>query len=156
MVHPDAAFLPPPGYEAAGARKEDPHERRSLDKRVVWLSWSPLWRPKGIIRNRLWQRCCTRKASDCILKKAVENKSPVDRDNRLPMSTAPYSGFQQQGAPIILVDCKEDLIGNFKNSGRESPAKGERHRVDCMTFSLWLIAKRSPMASMIWSSDTAL
>jgi hypothetical protein len=43
--------------------------------------------------------------------------------------------FEQQGNPIISVDCKKkELIGNFKNHGAEWQAKGEKTEVNVYDF----------------------
>jgi Rhodopirellula transposase DDE domain len=46
-----------------------------------------------------------------------------------------YQPVEQQGYPIISVDCKKkELIGNFKNNGREWQAKREETTVNVYDF----------------------
>ena len=61
-----------------------------------------------------------------VNKKTIEGTSHADRDAQFAHSNSTCQAFEQQGAPIISVDCKKkELIGTFKNNGREWQAKGE-------------------------------
>jgi len=58
-------------------------------------------------------------------KKNIEGVSHPDRDPQFRHIKKTCETFKQRGDPIISVDCKKkELIGNFKNSGREWHAKG--------------------------------
>lgn len=60
-------------------------------------------------------------------KKTIEGRSHVDRDEQFAHINSTCKEFEQEAAPIISVDCKKkELIGNFKNIGREWQAKGEQ------------------------------
>ena len=53
----------------------------------------------------------------------------------LPTSKRPCQAFEQHGNPIISVDCKKkELLGQFKNNGREWQAKGEDTVVNVYDF----------------------
>jgi len=68
-------------------------------------------------------------------KKTIEGKSHVDRDGQFAYINGACKQFEQKGAPIISVDCKKkELIGNFKNNGREWQAKGEQTEVNVYDF----------------------
>jgi transposase len=68
-------------------------------------------------------------------KKTIEGKSHVDRDGQFAHSNDTSQKFEQRGAPIISVDCKKkELLGNFKNNGREWQAKGEHTEVNVYDF----------------------
>ena len=68
-------------------------------------------------------------------KKTIEGKSHVDRDAQFAHINGTCKAFEQQGAPIISVDCKKkELLGNFKNNGREWQAKGEQTSVNVYDF----------------------
>ena len=68
-------------------------------------------------------------------KKTIEGKSHADRDAQFAHINSTCRAFEQQGAPIISVDGKKkELLGNFKNNGREWQAKGEDTRVNVYDF----------------------
>jgi transposase len=68
-------------------------------------------------------------------KKTIEGKSHVDRDGQFAHINDTCHEFEQRGAPIISVDCKKkELLGNFKNNGREWQAKGEHTEVNVYDF----------------------
>jgi transposase len=68
-------------------------------------------------------------------KKTIEGKSHVDRDGQFAHINDTCHEFEQRGAPIISVDCKKkELLGNFKNNGREWQAKGEPTEVNVYDF----------------------
>lgn len=68
-------------------------------------------------------------------KKTIEGKSHVDRDAQFAHINETCQTFEQRGDPIISVDCKKkELIGNFKNNGREWQAKGEQTDVHVYDF----------------------
>ena len=61
--------------------------------------------------------------------------SPPDRDAQFRHITSTCKAFEQGGEPIISVDCKKkELIGEFKNNGREWQAKGTDTRVNVYDF----------------------
>lgn len=68
-------------------------------------------------------------------KKTIEGKSHADRDGQFAHINGTCKAFEQKGAPIISVDCKKkELLGNFKNNGREWQAKGEETNVNVYDF----------------------
>ncbi len=68
-------------------------------------------------------------------KKTIEGNSHVDRDAQFAHINDTCQQFEQRGAPIISVDCKKkELLGNFKNNGREWQAKGEHTEVNVYDF----------------------
>src|SRR6266700_7211458 len=68
-------------------------------------------------------------------KKTIEGKSYVDRDGQFVHINDTCQEFEQKGAPIISVDCKKkELLGNFKNNGREWQGKGEQTNVNVYDF----------------------
>ncbi len=68
-------------------------------------------------------------------KKTIEGKSHADRDAQFAHIASACTTFEQKGAPIISVDCKKkELLGNFKNNGREWQAKGEQTHVNVYDF----------------------
>ena len=68
-------------------------------------------------------------------KKNIEGTSHPDRDAPFEHIHTTCQEFEQQGHPILSVDCKKkELIGNFKNKGREWQAKGEERSVNVSDF----------------------
>src|SRR5258708_323491 len=59
-------------------------------------------------------------------KKSIEGASHADRDAQFQHINRTGKAFEAKGQPVISVDCKKkELIGNFKNGGREWQAKGQ-------------------------------
>ncbi len=68
-------------------------------------------------------------------KKSIEGTSHPDRDAQFHHINSTCKAFEQNGNPIISVDCKKkELLGNFKNGGREWQATGEDTRVNVHDF----------------------
>src|SRR5690348_1385870 len=68
-------------------------------------------------------------------KKNIEGISHPDRDAQFTHIKEQCQAFEDQGNPIISVDCKKkELIGNFKNHGREWQAVGEDTVVNVYDF----------------------
>jgi len=78
-------------------------------------------------------------------KKTIEGKSHEDRDGQFAHINSTCKQFEQKGAPIISVDCKKkELLGNFKNNGREWQAKGEQTDVNVYDFLSLATGKAVP------------
>jgi transposase len=70
-----------------------------------------------------------------VNKKTIEGKSHADRDGQFAHINGTCQTFERKGAPVISVDCKKkELLGNFKNNGREWQAKGEQTNVNVYDF----------------------
>jgi transposase len=68
-------------------------------------------------------------------KKNIEGRSHEDRDAQFASIKQQCERFEAAGNPIISVDCKKkELLGNFKNNGREWQAKGEETSVNVYDF----------------------
>jgi transposase len=68
-------------------------------------------------------------------KKTIEGKAHPDRDAQFAHINRACQAFEQKSAPIISVDCKKkELLGNFKNKGREWQAKGAETNVNVYDF----------------------
>ncbi len=69
-------------------------------------------------------------------KKNIEGVSHPDRDGQFAHIHAKCQEFEEQGNPIISVDCKKkELIGQFKNNGAEWQVKGEHTQVSVYDFA---------------------
>ena len=70
-----------------------------------------------------------------VNKKTIEGTSHPDRDEQFEHINRTCKAFEQAGKPVISVDCKKkELLGNFKNNGREWQAKGENTCVNVYDF----------------------
>jgi transposase len=68
-------------------------------------------------------------------KKNIEGTSHPDRDKQFPHINNQCEAFQRLGDPIISVDCKKkELIGDFKNNGRQWRPKGENTSVNVYDY----------------------
>ena len=75
-------------------------------------------------------------------------KPAPDRDGQFRLINELVREFQAAGEPVISVDTKKkELVGNYKNGGREWHPAGEPERVEVHDFKGdW--AGPSPTASM--------
>jgi len=68
-------------------------------------------------------------------KKNIEGVSHPDRNLQFQHINTTCKTFEKNGNPIISVDCKKkELIGNFKNNGREWQPKGKHEVVNVYDF----------------------
>jgi hypothetical protein len=78
-------------------------------------------------------------------RKTREGASHPDRDARFEHINAQLSGFQAAGQPAISVDTKKtELVGDFKNGGRELRPKSEPERVRVHDFKIPELGKVAP------------
>src|SRR5947209_4497825 len=68
-------------------------------------------------------------------KKTIEGTVHADRDAQFQQINRTGKAFEAAGKPMISVDCKKkELIGNFKNNGREWQAKGQDTTVNVYDY----------------------
>src|SRR5260221_865859 len=68
-------------------------------------------------------------------RKAIEGTAHADRDAKFQQINRTGKAFEAAGKPMISVDCKKkELIGNFKNNGREWQAKGQDTTVNVYDY----------------------
>lgn len=78
-------------------------------------------------------------------KKNIEGVSHPDRDLQFQHIKKTCDSFEGAGNPIISVDCKKkELIGNFKNNGREWQPRGKKDRVNVYDFRNLADGKAAP------------
>ena len=78
-------------------------------------------------------------------KKNIEGVSHQDRDLQFRHIKDSCADFEKRSAPIISVDCKKkELIGNFKNNGREWQPKGKNTTVNVYDFQSLSDGKACP------------
>ncbi len=80
-----------------------------------------------------------------VNKKNIEGQSHPDRGEQFAHINATCKEFEHKGAPIISVDCKKkELIGHFRNNGREWQAQGEERVVNVYDFASLADGKAIP------------
>ena len=68
-------------------------------------------------------------------RKTLEGAAHSDRNAQFEHINAQVKRFQQRGQPVISVDTKKkELVGPYKNHGREWQRKGEPEKVDVHDF----------------------
>lgn len=68
-------------------------------------------------------------------RKTLEGTSHPDRNAQFEYINAKVKQFQRRGQPVISVDTKKkELVGPYKNNGREWQRKGAPERVDVHDF----------------------
>jgi len=68
-------------------------------------------------------------------RKTLEGTAHPDRNAQFEYINTKVKRFQQRGQPVISVDTKKkELVGPYKNHGREWQRKGEPERVDVHDF----------------------
>jgi hypothetical protein len=81
-------------------------------------------------------------------RKTKEGGWHPDRDAQFRHIAARAGAFQRRGQPVVSVDAKKkELVGDFRNGGREWRPEGTPESVRVHDF-LW--ARRSPTASTTW------
>ena len=77
--------------------------------------------------------------------KSVEGAQHPDRNAQFEHINAKAQDCIERGVPVISVDTKKkELIGNFKNGGREWQPKGSPERVDVHDFPSDAVGKAMP------------
>jgi hypothetical protein len=77
--------------------------------------------------------------------KTREGASHPDRDAQFEHINAEVKAFQSAGEPVISVDTKKkELVGDFKNSGRELRPKGQPEPVRIHDFPIPELGKAQP------------
>lgn len=75
-------------------------------------------------------------------KKNIEGVSHPDRDEQFREINLQCQNFEQQGNPILSIDCKKkEQIGNFKNPGREWTKQGKENETQVNTYDFRSLAE---------------
>ena len=78
-------------------------------------------------------------------QKTKEGSSHPDRDAQFRYIHDQVENFQRRGQPVVSVDTKKkDLVGDFKNEGKEWRPKGEPEPVRVYDFVDKLLGKANP------------
>lgn len=114
---------------------------KSLSKLTTALSEKNHIIKKSALANLLCSRGFSLKGN----KKNIEGLSHPDRDLQFQHIKKTCNIFESKGSPIISVDCKKkELIGNFKNNGKEWHPKGKNTIVNVYDFKNLADGKACP------------
>ncbi len=88
-------------------------------------------------------------------RKTSEGASHPDRDAQFEHINQTVKAFQAAGQPVISVDTKKkELVGDFKNSGREYRPKGEPEKVRVHDFVIPELGRATPFGVYDLTSNT--
>jgi transposase len=78
-------------------------------------------------------------------RKSLEGSFHPDRNSQFEHINSQTMRFQAEGQPVISVDTKKkELVGDFKNNGRELRPKGDPERVRVHDFKIKELGKVAP------------
>jgi len=87
--------------------------------------------------------------------KVIEGRQHEDRDAQFRYLAGQVAQFSAAGQPVISVDCKKkELVGGFKNTGREYQPVGEPERVNVHDFPDKALGKAIPYGIYDVSDNT--
>jgi Rhodopirellula transposase DDE domain len=88
-------------------------------------------------------------------RKTIEGKDHPDRDAQFQYINRRVKAFQRQGQPIVSVDTKKkELVGRYRNGGREWQPKGEPEEVKVHDFIDKDLGKAIPYGIYDLAADT--
>jgi hypothetical protein len=80
-----------------------------------------------------------------VNRKTREGASHPDRDAQFEYIARQVRSFQRRGQPVVSVDTKKkELVGDFKNAGREWQPEGSPEEVRCKDFKDKALGKVAP------------
>ncbi len=80
-----------------------------------------------------------------VNRKNREGDSHPDRDAQFEHIARQARSFQRRGQPVVSVDTKKkELVGDFKNAGREWQPEGSPEEVRCKDFKDKVLGKVAP------------
>jgi hypothetical protein len=78
-------------------------------------------------------------------RKTIEGKGHPDRDAQFQDINRRVKAFQRQGQPVVSVDAKKkELVGQFRNGGREWQPEGQPEEVEVYDFAKKDLGKAIP------------
>jgi Rhodopirellula transposase DDE domain len=89
-----------------------------------------------------------------VNRKTREGESHPDRDAQFEYIAERVRSFQRRGQPVVSVDTKKkELVGDFKNAGREWQPEGSPEEVRCKDFKDKALGKVAPYGVYDQTSD---
>ena len=149
-----------PGIKKALERLVDPLTRGDPQSPLRWTCKSRAklaaalssagWKVSSTTVGRLLHELGYRLQS---VRKSTEGASHPDRNAQFEHINAKADEFLQRAHPVVSVDTKKkELVGDFKNAGREWQPKGHPEQSMVHDFPQDAAARRFPMASMTWAA----
>jgi hypothetical protein len=78
-------------------------------------------------------------------RKTIEGKGHPDRDAQFQYINRRVQAFQRRGQPVVSVDAKKkELVGQFRNGGREWRPRGQPEEVEVYDFAKKDLGKALP------------
>ena len=144
-----------PGIEQALEKLVDPLTRGDPQSPLRWTCKSRAklaaalskagWQVSTTTVGRLLHELGYRLQS---VRKSREGASHPDRNAQFEHINSKTDEFLQRAQPVVSVDTKKkELVGDFKNAGREWQPKGSPRNHWCTTFPKTRQARRFPTAS---------
>ena len=88
-------------------------------------------------------------------RKTIEGKGHPDRDAQFQYINRRVKAFQRQGQPVVSVDAKKkELVGQFRNGGREWQPEGQPEEVEVYDFAKKDLGKVIPYGVYDQTTDT--
>jgi hypothetical protein len=88
-------------------------------------------------------------------RKTIEGKGHPDRDAQFQYINRRVKAFQRQGQPVVSVDAKKkELVGQFRNGGREWRPQGQPEEVEVYDFAKKDLGKAIPYGIYDQTTDT--
>ncbi len=88
-------------------------------------------------------------------RKTIEGKGHPDRDAQFQYINRRVQAFQGQGQPVVSVDAKKkELVGQFRNGGREWQPQGRPEEVEVSDFVKKDLGKAIPYGIYDQTTDT--
>jgi hypothetical protein len=80
-----------------------------------------------------------------VNRKTIEGKGHPDRDAQFQYISRRVKAFQRQGQPVVSVDAKKkELVGQFRDGGREWQSEGQPAEVEVYDFAKKDLGKAIP------------
>jgi Rhodopirellula transposase DDE domain len=125
---------------------------KSLDKLATGLAEMGHAVSPNSVRKLLTEFGYSRQAN----RKSDEGSSHPDRDAQFEYINAEVLAAQAAGQPVISVDTKKkELVGNYRNAGREWRPKGDPRRVKVHDFEDKQLGKVAPYGVYDVTADAA-
>jgi transposase len=88
-------------------------------------------------------------------RKTIEGKGHPDRDAQFQHINRRVKAFQRQGQPVVSVDAKKkELVGQFRNGGREWQPQSQPEEVEVYDFAKKDLGKAIPYGIYDQATDT--
>ena len=130
----------------------DPMTRGDPESMLRWTCKST--RKLSAELNRMGHKTSHRMVSELLHEmeyslqansKTLEGTSHLDRNEQFELINRKAREFQDSGQPVISVDTKKkELVGNFRNQGKELRPKGDPEKVLVHDFMIPELGKVSP------------